>query len=109
MFVSKEVSLKDLVKKIPDIIRAVITEKNKAKFGELLDKSGEMKTETSLFVANLIQDASVCAELILDMLKEPLSVAGIEIERGRALRDIDLENLIKDKIELLVEHTKSGL
>jgi hypothetical protein len=96
MVLPKNMSWKDLIKKIPAIVRAVITQKNKEKFAELIDKSGEMGSETSLFVSNLIQDAAVCAGIVLDILEGPLSEAGIEIERGRALRDVELETIFSE-------------
>jgi len=108
MFISKDVTIPQILSKLPKIIEAAISEKNRAKMEELIVKGGEMKDEIKSFSHELITDAAACASLILEILREPLEAAGypIELEKTRNFDKFEMELYLESHINALKDEPK---
>jgi predicted transcriptional regulator len=98
MFLLKNVSLGALFSKIPVIIQAAISEKNRDRVEELIGDTAEMKEDFEAFFHEIAQDAGVCAQIVLEILKEPLEAAGVDLEIEEKSRSMD-----KAALEILIE------
>jgi hypothetical protein len=88
-----------LLPKIPAIIKAAMSAKNRERIIELMEKGADMKDDFEDFVQELYADAEACAQLVIEILQAPLSEAGIDIEiKSRDIRTAELEAYIKLEI-----------
>ena len=96
--------IKQLLPKIPAIVKAILSDKNKDRFGKLLETGGEMKEDFEQFAADLYDDAGVCAQLVLEILHDPLQEAGIDYEiKSRNVKKAELEAAIKVELARNIE------
>lgn len=99
------VKLEVVLKALPEIVKAAVNAKNKERLKALLEKSGEMYTETEEFIEELMNDAGACAHLILEMIHDPLQAAGIDFDLPitRDVNKYELRQFVQAEIDKAVK------
>lgn len=91
--------LQALIKALPEVIASAFSEKNRERFGALEEQVKEMTGDTVGFIEEFRADVGMCVEIVLEMVADPLSAAGIELDFG-GTRDL---NEMKEYVRLALK------